>query len=61
MIADKDPSREVSPSHLNTLKLSSLDEWLSKERAENDVQNNFDSDQYEWIVKQLSLSAQRKQ
>ena len=61
MIADKDPSREVSPSHLNTLKLSSLDEWLSKERAENDVQNNFDSDQYEWIVKQLSLSAKRKQ
>ena len=61
MIAAKEESRQVSPSHLNTLKQNALDEWLSQEREDNDVQNNFNSDQYEWIVKQLSLSSQRNQ
>jgi hypothetical protein len=61
MITGQELSREVSPSHLNTLKQNALAVWLSETRKDNTVLNNFNSEQYDWIIKQLSLSAQRKQ
>jgi len=61
MITGQELSREVSPSRLNTLKQNALAVWLSETRKDNTVLNNFNSEQYDWIIKQLSLSAQRKQ
>lgn len=58
MVKERSDAREVSKEHRETLKSIALAQWLSEERRSNDVKTNFDSDKYEWVVKQLRISSQ---
>jgi foldase protein PrsA len=59
LVTERDDEREVTDTDRETLKRLALAEWMAVERELNQVRNNFNSDQYEWVVKQLQLSAQQ--
>ena len=59
LVTEIDEAREVSASHRETLKQRAMQEWIAREWGTNVVENNFNSEQYEWIIKQIRLSASR--
>jgi hypothetical protein len=61
LITEKAEAREVDPLNLEVLKTRALEAWLGQERENSEVRTRFDSDIYEWVLRQLSLSPGRTQ
>ncbi|MBI2872344.1 MAG: SurA N-terminal domain-containing protein [Chloroflexi bacterium] len=51
-------TREVALEMRELLKRSSLDQWVEEQYKTNDVKVSFDSDDYEWVMKRVRISAQ---
>ena len=60
VVREKSNLREVEDRFRTMLKTRSLDGWLAEEKRVNDVQINFDSDRYAWVIEQLNQSKQRR-
>lgn len=56
LVTEKAEAREVDLQNLEILKTRALEAWLGEERENNEVRTQFDSDIYEWVLKQLSMS-----
>ena len=59
LVTERQEDRELADSDRNTLKQLAVAEWMAVERELNQIENHFNSEQYEWVVKQLLLSAQQ--
>lgn len=46
-------TREISPAMREIMKTRVLQQWLNQQRSANDVQVNFNSDDYQWVVKKV--------
>jgi len=60
VVREKSNLREVEDRFRTMLKTRSLDGWLAEEKRANDVQINFNSDRYSWVIEQLNESKQRR-
>ena len=60
LVREKSNLREVEERYLNRLKNRALEDWLQEEKRLNDVQIDFDSYRYAWVVEQLTESSQRR-
>ena len=59
LVAAREDERDLAETDRGTLERLALAEWLAVERELSSVENRFDSSQYEWVIKQLQLSAQQ--
>ncbi len=59
LVAAREDERDLAETDRGTLERLALAEWLAVERELSGVENRFDSSQYEWVIKQLQLSAQQ--
>ena len=57
MVSERDVAREVDPGNLNTLKTRALQDWVNGERENHDIYAVFNSEIYDWVLKQLRLTA----
>ncbi len=56
-VKERAAAREVERAQLDKLKSDALTEWINTQRKEQEVNTNFSSAQYDWVVKQLGASA----
>lgn len=54
-------TREVSAQMLEMLKDKAMSDWIANEIKSNNVKTSFDSDDYDWIVKQLRQASSQTQ
>ena len=59
LVTERAEARALEDQYREVLKSRSLQEWLNRERAANDVRIPFDSDQYSWVIEQLQKSSGR--
>ncbi len=59
MVSERDEARPVDPRDLEALKDGALQDWLNKERRNHDVYSVFNSDVYDWMIRQLHLTTTR--
>ncbi len=59
MVSERQEARQVAPRDLDALKTGALQDWLNKERQNHDVYAVFDSEIYDWLLKQLKLTTTR--
>jgi hypothetical protein len=59
LVTEKAAAREVEPQQREVLKARALEKWLAEERPKHIVRINFDSEKYEWVVKQLRIASPR--
>ena len=59
MVSERAEARELDPKNRDTLKTRALQDWLNEERSRSDVYAVFNSDIYNWMVEQLSLTSSR--
>lgn len=57
VISEKQEARELEPYTRDLLKTGALQEWVNNERESHDVYAVFNSDIYDWVLKQLRASA----
>ena len=56
MVSERQDARVVDRRGLEALKSNALQGWLNQERKNNDVYSVFDSEIYDWMIKQLRLT-----
>ncbi len=56
MVSERQDARQVDPQDLEALKEGALQDWLNKERQNHDVYAVFNSEVYDWLIKQLRLT-----
>jgi parvulin-like peptidyl-prolyl isomerase len=56
LVVEISDDREVADNHRGVLQRLALNQWIATQREANRVENRFNSDQYEWVLKQLGLS-----
>lgn len=56
MVSERQEARELEPEDREVLKTRALQDWLNEERKKNDVYAVFNSDIYDWMVKQLRIA-----
>ena len=56
LVSDREEAREVAPESRDTLKTRALQHWLNEERDNHDVYSEFNSEIYDWVVKELRLT-----
>ena len=59
MVSERQDARPVDPQNLEALKTGALQDWLNKERQNHDTYAVFDSDIYDWMIRQLRLTTTR--
>ncbi len=59
MVSERQDARPVDPQDLEALKEGALQDWLNKERQNHDVYSIFDSEVYDWMIRQLGLTTTR--
>lgn len=59
MVSERQEARPVDPGDLEVLKSGALQDWLNQERKNHDVYSVFNSEIYDWILKQLRLTTTR--
>ena len=59
MVSEREDARQVDPQDLEALKTGALQDWLNKERQNHDVYAVFNSEVYDWLIKQLKLTTTR--
>lgn len=45
--------REISEEMRTALQIEAMSQWLTQQRAENDISGNFPSDAYQWVIDQV--------
>ena len=56
MVSERQDARQVDPRDLEVLKTGALQDWLNDERKNHDVYAVFNSEIYDWIIRQLRLT-----
>ncbi|MCH8186075.1 MAG: SurA N-terminal domain-containing protein [Chloroflexi bacterium] len=59
MVSERQEARQVDPRDLEALKEVALQDWLNKERQNHDVYSIFNSEVYNWMIRQLGLTTTR--
>ena len=59
MVSERQEARQVDPQDLEALKEVALQDWLNKERQNHDVYSIFNSEVYDWMIRQLGLTTTR--
>jgi parvulin-like peptidyl-prolyl isomerase len=59
MVSERQDARQVDPQDLEALKEGALQDWLNKERQNHDVYSIFNSEVYDWMIRQLGLTTTR--
>ena len=57
LVTEKSDARELAEDHWDILKVRALQQWLNDEREMNIIETHFTSENYDWLIKQLSLSS----
>lgn len=53
MVSEVAEARELDPEDREELKTSALQDWINEQRKNHEVVADFNSDIYDWIIKQL--------
>ncbi len=57
MVSERDPNREIHPRNVETLKDDALTDWINEKRRDHEVYAVFNSEIYDWMIKQLGISS----
>ena len=56
MVSEREEARALSPADLEEFKVRALQNWVNEERVNHDIYAAFDSEIYDWMLKQMRQS-----